>query len=106
MAVQSVAAAQDGRLAQLVRALPSHGRGQRFKSFVAHHLQLSLPEVPYMLEKAAGYLCSKSHYPVTIADRLAQGRTEVQPGSSGHRSSNSPQGFLAHIPLFLRVPVL
>jgi hypothetical protein len=21
----------------LVRALPSHGRGQRFKSFVAHH---------------------------------------------------------------------
>jgi hypothetical protein len=27
-----------GRLAQLVRALPSHGRGQRFKSFVAHHL--------------------------------------------------------------------
>src|SRR5438270_4722831 len=26
-----------GRLAQLVRALPSHGRGQRFKSFVAHH---------------------------------------------------------------------
>src|SRR6266576_5380625 len=37
MAVQSVAATQDGRLAQLVRALPSHGRGQRFKSFVAHH---------------------------------------------------------------------
>src|SRR5437588_6239146 len=29
-----------GRLAQLVRALPSHGRGQRFKSFVAHHLWL------------------------------------------------------------------
>src|ERR1700674_2530084 len=26
-----------GRLAQLVRALPSHGRGQRFKSFVAHN---------------------------------------------------------------------
>src|ERR1700726_1328519 len=31
------AAAGFGRLAQLVRALPSHGRGQRFKSFVAHH---------------------------------------------------------------------
>src|ERR1700722_1056717 len=26
----------DGRLAQLVRALPSHGRGPRFKSLVAH----------------------------------------------------------------------
>src|SRR5713226_10029713 len=32
-----VAAVKFGRLAQLVRALPSHGRGQRFKSFVAHH---------------------------------------------------------------------
>src|SRR5260370_42673813 len=31
------AAVKFGRLAQLVRALPSHGRGQRFKSFVAHH---------------------------------------------------------------------
>src|SRR5579862_3039946 len=30
-----------GRLAQLVRALPSHGRGQRFKSFVAHQLSHS-----------------------------------------------------------------
>ena len=29
-----------GRLAQLVRALPSHGRGQRFKSFIAHHFLL------------------------------------------------------------------
>ena len=28
-----------GRLAQLVRALASHARGQRFKSFVAHHSQ-------------------------------------------------------------------
>ena len=26
-----------GRLAQLVRALPSHGRGQRFESSIAHH---------------------------------------------------------------------
>src|SRR4029077_7253544 len=34
----SLRALQNGRLAQLVRALPSHGRGQRFKSFVAHHL--------------------------------------------------------------------
>src|SRR6266403_4179975 len=34
----SYCAADFGRLAQLVRALPSHGRGQRFKSFVAHHL--------------------------------------------------------------------
>src|SRR6267143_5908499 len=33
---------QNGRLAQLVRALPSHGRRQMFKSFVAHHsLQFS-----------------------------------------------------------------
>src|SRR6267143_6162160 len=37
-AVWVVCAAGFGRLAQLVRALPSHGRGQRFKSFVAHHL--------------------------------------------------------------------
>src|SRR6266852_5851558 len=37
MAVPAVAAIGNGRLAQLVRALPSHGRGQRFKSFVAHH---------------------------------------------------------------------
>src|ERR1700704_2692209 len=37
-AVCVVCAADFGRLAQLVRALPSHGRGQRFKSFVAHHL--------------------------------------------------------------------
>src|SRR5436309_15062276 len=37
MAVAVVAARRFGRLAQLVRALPSHGRGQRFKSFVAHH---------------------------------------------------------------------
>src|SRR5271156_2077770 len=29
---------QSGRLAQLVRALPSHGRGPRFKSLVAHQL--------------------------------------------------------------------
>src|SRR5712671_510393 len=36
-AVWVVCAAGFGRLAQLVRALPSHGRGQRFKSFVAHH---------------------------------------------------------------------
>ena len=27
-----------GRLAQLVRALPSHGRGLGFESLVAHHL--------------------------------------------------------------------
>src|ERR1700730_18443791 len=33
----SYGAAGSGRLAQLVRALPSHGRGQRFESFVAHH---------------------------------------------------------------------
>src|ERR1700738_4561619 len=38
----SYGAAGSGRLAQLVRALPSHGRGQRFKSFVAHHSFLSL----------------------------------------------------------------
>src|ERR1700720_1481987 len=31
-----------GRLAQLVRALPSHGRGQRFKSFVAHQFPFIL----------------------------------------------------------------
>src|SRR6266478_2220672 len=37
MAVPAVAVTDNGRLAQLVRALPSHGRGQRFKSFVAHH---------------------------------------------------------------------
>src|SRR5260370_9149026 len=37
MAVAAVAVTGNGRLAQLVRALPSHGRGQRFKSFVAHH---------------------------------------------------------------------
>src|SRR5260370_34923990 len=37
MAVPAVAGIGNGRLAQLVRALPSHGRGQRFKSFVAHH---------------------------------------------------------------------
>jgi uncharacterized membrane protein len=37
MAVPAVAGIRNGRLAQLVRALPSHGRGQRFKSFVAHH---------------------------------------------------------------------
>src|SRR5712675_79502 len=37
LAVCVVRAADLGRLAQLVRALPSHGRGQRFKSFVAHH---------------------------------------------------------------------
>src|SRR6266851_4659246 len=37
MTLGRVAAARNGRLAQLVRALPSHGRGQRFKSFVAHH---------------------------------------------------------------------
>src|SRR5712672_3834394 len=37
-AVCVVRAADLGRLAQLVRALPSHGRGQRFKSFVAHHV--------------------------------------------------------------------
>src|SRR4029077_13391273 len=44
MAVQAVAATGNGRLAQLVRALPSHGRGQRFKSFVAHH---SFPILPH-----------------------------------------------------------
>src|SRR5947208_13524655 len=37
MAVPAVAGIRNGRLAQLVRALPSHGRGQRFMSFVAHH---------------------------------------------------------------------
>src|SRR5438445_6676408 len=37
MSVAAVAGTCNGRLAQLVRALPSHGRGQRFKSFVAHH---------------------------------------------------------------------
>ena len=31
-----------GRLAQLVRALPSHGRGQRFESFIAHHSRTSM----------------------------------------------------------------
>src|SRR5438067_835907 len=37
MAGPAVAVTGNGRLAQLVRALPSHGRGQRFESFVAHH---------------------------------------------------------------------
>src|SRR5260370_21900443 len=37
MTVPAIAGICNGRLAQLVRALPSHGRGQRFKSFVAHH---------------------------------------------------------------------
>src|SRR5579863_2466402 len=32
-----------GRLAQLVRAFPSHGRGPRFKSLVAHHFPLRTP---------------------------------------------------------------
>src|ERR1700678_193284 len=34
----------DGRLAQLVRALSSHGRGPRFKSLVAHQF----PHVPVL----------------------------------------------------------
>ena len=29
-----------GRLAQLVRALPSHGRGRGFESPIAHHLKV------------------------------------------------------------------
>ena len=32
-----------GRLAQLVRAFPSHGRGPRFKSLVAHQLSALAP---------------------------------------------------------------
>src|ERR1700745_3859339 len=58
MAVQSVAATQDGRLAQLVRALPSHGRGQRFKSFVAHHFPIYsaiFVNVPY----GPGHRCAE-----------------------------------------------
>jgi hypothetical protein len=46
MAVPAVAVIGNGRLAQLVRALPSHGRGQRFKSFVAHHSFLFSHIVP------------------------------------------------------------
>src|SRR5271154_1098350 len=42
MALPSAADASAGRLAQLVRALPSHGRGQSFKSFVAHHFTFNL----------------------------------------------------------------
>src|SRR6202022_4296255 len=49
-----------GRLAQLVRALPSHGRGQRFKSFVAHHPQ---PNILSLIGRRRDHrtelLCSK-----------------------------------------------
>src|SRR5215472_10372005 len=41
-----------GRLAQLVRALPSHGRGQRFKSFVAHHYPSILALVRHRVQSA------------------------------------------------------
>src|SRR6266404_4200530 len=51
-------------------------------------------------------MCSKSLLCQTSVDPLVRAKTEVQRGSSGHRSSKSPRGFLAHIPLFLRVPAL
>src|SRR5260370_37753184 len=54
MAVRLSRVSAVGRLAQLVRALPSHGRGQRFKSFVAHH---SLPFSHYWRRKQQRRSC-------------------------------------------------
>jgi hypothetical protein len=55
-----------GRLAQLVRALPSHGRGQRFKSFVAHHslsfvfYLTSLPSPHRRTARQFAFVCLRS----------------------------------------------
>src|SRR5579863_490542 len=57
-----------GRLAQLVRALPSHGRGQRFKSFVAHHIS-GWPTYFLLLVAGSaenvGFLCSTRYLHVS-----------------------------------------
>src|SRR5580658_1818127 len=64
MTLPSIAAVRTpGRLAQLVRALPSHGRGQRFKSFVAHHFCVLRQQIFYRkfpmstLFRAIEFLC-------------------------------------------------
>src|SRR6266436_1158553 len=61
-------AAKFGRLAQLVRALPSHGRGQRFKSFVAHHPSSNfiLAENHHFDRAAWGCVSMLSCYPKDI----------------------------------------
>src|SRR5215469_7698032 len=66
-------------ISSAVRALASHARGQRFKSFIAHHPNLIVPAFAYTLEKAEAYPCSKRHYLMTSADRQERVRTEGQP---------------------------
>ena len=51
-----LAAVARGRLAQLVRALPSHGRGPRFKSLVAHHFLRAVRK------KRANFILANSHH--------------------------------------------
>src|SRR6266849_4356444 len=86
----SYCAAGSGRLAQLVRALPSHGRGQRFKSFVAHHpfrfshffsdkseqeVILCLKSIRYRIQTSRiGVSCPLSPpcVPVSVFDQLFQ----------------------------------
>src|SRR5579863_7059352 len=59
-----------GRLAQLVRALPSHGRGQRFKSFVAHHFSgwpIHFLRLSAGRAENVGFLCSTRYLLVAAA---------------------------------------
>src|SRR2546421_55380 len=79
MAAQSIAATQNGRLAQLVRALPSHGRGQRFKSFVAHH---SLPFSHYRAETSSSAVV----FVLNLLFRSA-GKQGLQPIQDGNMST-------------------
>ena len=61
-----------GRLAQLVRALPSHGRGQRFKSFVAHHFSGWPIYFLHLVARRAenvGFLCSTRYLHVRLLER-------------------------------------
>src|SRR5277367_5378430 len=47
----------------VVRALPSHGRGPRFKSLVAHHYPaMILPLFLRRPERGFGWMCSRSCY--------------------------------------------
>src|SRR5580704_464413 len=94
MTLSSVAAVRTGRLAQLVRALPSHGRGQRFKSFVAHHrppiwLNHFLPLNAGRPENV-GFLCSTRYLLVRLHVRTGcngRGGCGIGASISGERAT-------------------
>ena len=86
-------------ISSAVRALASHARGQRFKSFIAHHFQLSLPASLDTLRKTRASFAQKAIIRMPAQTLCRECKLKL-----GRLLAKTLRGFLLQIPLFSRLP--